>query len=155
FEGGGRKLLNQAVVTLAVAFFRRHGHVQLVAHFLAHQRLFQTGDDVAVTVQIGQRLLPLVGGVDGLTGVVGQGVVERHHLVVCNLHGCPFRVDEFWAGTVPAPAYRHGNRAATAVTNRRLAACRRPGRYNRPRLPRHRPVPLVPFPRGPDGSDTL
>ena len=93
FEGGRGNLLDQAFMALAVAFFRGHLHFQLVAGFLAHQRFLQARNDVAVAMQVVQRFLALTGGIDGLAGVVGQGVVKGHYLVVCDLHGCPFGVE--------------------------------------------------------------
>lgn len=72
-------MLDQLLVTLAVAFFRGDGHVQLVAGSFAHQSLFQAGNNVACAVQVGQGLATLDRGIDGLAGVVSERVVDGHY----------------------------------------------------------------------------
>src|SRR3546814_1122197 len=52
-------LLDQRVIAFAVAFGRLDLDGQLVAGFLAEQRLFEAGDDVAATMQIDEGLVAL------------------------------------------------------------------------------------------------
>src|SRR3546814_19293941 len=78
-------LLDQRVIAFAVAFGRLDLDGQLVAGFLAEQRLFEAGDDVAATMQIDEGLVALR-AVDNVALRVGQRVVHRNDALVCAFH---------------------------------------------------------------------
>src|SRR3546814_7329283 len=59
----------------AITFFRRHIDAEAVAHTTSGQCAFQTRNDIAGAVQIGQRLATRR-GIDDRAGIVGKGVVE-------------------------------------------------------------------------------
>src|SRR3546814_9835897 len=76
-------LLDQRVIAFAVAFGRLDLDGQLVAGFLAEQRLFEARDDVAATMQIDEGLVALR-AVDNVALRVGQRVVHRNDALVCD-----------------------------------------------------------------------
>src|SRR5690348_11601908 len=66
--------LHEALVVLAVAFRGRNPHADLVADVMTRQLPLQSRDDVAVAMQVGERLAG-GGAVDDRARVVFQGVV--------------------------------------------------------------------------------
>lgn len=76
-EGAAIDVLNQLVTNRTVAFFRFNGNLQAVANGFADQSIFQTGDDVAGTLQVRQRLLA-IGAVQHVAFGIGQGVVDGY-----------------------------------------------------------------------------
>src|SRR3546814_4725821 len=85
----------------AITFFRRHIDAEAVAHTTSGQCAFQTRNDIAGAVQIGQRLATRR-GIDDRAGIVGKGVVECSDTTFSNLHdislqgcnGIPARSEE-------------------------------------------------------------
>ena len=71
---------------LAVAFLGRDGNRDLAAVLLALERLLEARDQVAVPLNIGQRL---AAGrtIDHGTGVVLERVVNQYDSVCSNFHG--------------------------------------------------------------------
>ena len=105
FKGVARHGLDQAVMTFAVAFSRFHFDIQLVARLLAGEGIFQAGDDVAMAVQVGQWFVALAGRVQGGTRVIGQGVVDCHYGIVCDLHE-KSGIDYEWKAHANGPGRR-------------------------------------------------
>ncbi|MNY64779.1 hypothetical protein D3C86_2019410 [compost metagenome] len=90
FEHAAIEGRDQLGAVLAVGLFRLNGDVQLVTGLLAEQGFFQAGDDVAGALQINQRRAAS-GAIDHLTGIVGQGIVDRDSLIGSDQHGArPF-----------------------------------------------------------------
>ena len=86
FEHGAIERSHQLGAVFAVGFFRLDADFNFIASLLANQGLFQTNNDVACTVQVYQRRAAS-GAVDHLTGIVGQGIVDRDSLIGGDQHG--------------------------------------------------------------------
>ena len=84
-EGVTRHFLDQLLLYFAVTFGGGNLGVDLVAGGLAFEFLFQTRNDVAGAVEVGQRLAAFR-AVQHFTCIIGQGVVERDNGILRNLH---------------------------------------------------------------------
>src|SRR5262245_3428395 len=79
-EPVARDHLYQALVARAVAMLWRDGHVDPVACGLAHERLLEPGDDVALAVQVAERRAA-GRGLDHVALLIAQGVMQRYYAV--------------------------------------------------------------------------
>ena len=84
-----RDRLQKFLVAFAIGLFGLDGDTEFVAGGLAFQGLFQTRNQVAYTLDIGQRL-PIFGAVEFGTLIIGQGVVDGGDFLAGNLHGGSF-----------------------------------------------------------------
>lgn len=75
FEHGAVEGGNQLRTVFAVGILRLDGDLDLITTLLAFEGFFQTGNDVACTMQVDQRRAA-GRAVDHLTGIIGEGVVD-------------------------------------------------------------------------------
>src|SRR5882762_3243643 len=87
-EGTAWHALHESLVILPVAIGRRDRHLQLVPSVLARQLALETGYEIAMAVQVRERLAP-GGTVDDIAGVILQGVVDADNLVPRDAHTSP------------------------------------------------------------------
>jgi len=99
FEGAARNALDEPLVELAVAIGGRDLDAQLVAGALVGQFPLQAGHQVAVSMQIGERL-SRARAVDDFTRIVLQRVVEQYDGVLRDGHSLD----------IPLSLYRGGRR---------------------------------------------
>ena len=85
-ELGAGRLDDQIGIMFPVGLGGRDLGDQLVPGDLSFQLLFQTGNDIAVTVQVGEGV-PAFTGIEDLSLGIGQGVMHRDDVVVFDFHG--------------------------------------------------------------------
>lgn len=87
-EGGAGDGLDEVLVTGAVALFGGDGDVELISRVLSFKGLFESRDDVAGAVEVGEG--SATGrGVKNLATVAGEGVVDGNDLVFGDVHWAP------------------------------------------------------------------
>ncbi len=69
----------------SIAFFRRYLQVQLGPFGLSFQPLLHSGDEVADTMDIVERV-PAIAGVEDVAFIVGERIMNGCHGVLCDLH---------------------------------------------------------------------
>src|SRR5260370_25212017 len=87
-EGTARHALHESLVKLPIAIGRRDRHLQLVPSVLARQLALETGYEIAMAVQVRERLA-LRGTVDDIADVILQVVVNADDLVLPDAHTGP------------------------------------------------------------------
>ena len=75
-----RHALHELLVALAVAFRRHERDLELVARALALESLFQSRDEVAMALDVGERIAAR-GAVEHFPLIILEGVVDQDHAV--------------------------------------------------------------------------
>jgi hypothetical protein len=128
-ERGLRHDLDKLRVAHAVTLFRHHVDLELIAGLLAFQRLLEARDDMALAVDVSQRLAT-VGAVDDVALVVGQRVVEGNDVAIADLHEFLAMGGGNEGGNRPVAPKARGRAGRVQID--RLAACCAATRENGP-----------------------
>src|SRR5215469_9465537 len=116
-----RYLLHEAVVVFPVTIGWRDLHLQPVTGLATCQLVLEPGDEIAVTVQVRERLT-LSGAVDELTGIIAQRVMDTDDLILADAH-----TSSDVAGNAAWPQPQRALRAASGCEGYHWCIARNPG----------------------------
>src|SRR6056297_1451931 len=79
---------HQRIIVFPVSLFWFDGYGQFLALLFSFECIFQPRNDVSASKNKGERL-PLLRGIQDLTGIIFQGIVDAYNLIILNFHISP------------------------------------------------------------------